>query len=59
MRDRVPFLFLYILWTIYNTYDDGITEFHAKAMRCIKGMDDGADGRDGDGNDDIYDDNDG
>ena len=55
MRDRVPFLSLYILCTIYNTYDDGITEFHAKAMRCIMGMDDGADGRGDDGNDDIYD----
>ena len=59
MRDRVPFLLLYILCTIYNTYD-GITEFHAKAMRCKKGMDDsgkenGAGGRGDDGNDDIYD----
>ena len=50
------FLLLYILCTIYNKYDDGITEFHAKAMRCIKGLDDAADGRD---DDDIYDDNDG
>ena len=53
MRDRVPFLLLYILCTIYNTYDD-ITEFHAKTIRCKKGMDDdGADGRGDDGNDDI------
>ena len=58
MRDRVPFLFLYILWTIYNTYD-GITGFHAKAVRCKNGKDDGADGRGDDGNDDIYDYNDG
>ena len=38
--------------------------FHAKAMRCKKGMDDsgkenGAGGRGDDGNDDIYDNDDG
>ena len=52
-------MLLYILCAIYNKYDDGITEFQLIAMRCIKGMDDGADGRGDDGNDDIYDDNDG
>ena len=63
MRDRVPLCLLYILCTSYTTYD-GITEFHAKAMRCKKGMDDsgkenGAGGRGDDGNDDIYDHNNG